>query len=251
MRTHLLIFAILLTLATACTTTSNSDFYNTSVTSSGPTSTAGKTAGSPNSTSNTTINIRVTNNLRSRYNFYKLGTLKSSPQSEMLLKDFESVRQTEGWMSFLRALQLGDACVNSIADEPMLQWKNGGSILTSVNSARDAWRRAASFGIEPPKLSVGHIRFEEFGLSFHVHVLNSSQAVLLVRASRGQILGIFDLILANNGGQHVATHMLERVFVRPEAFLNTPWDDVMAQDCIKIRDVQASLDRIEGTITLQ
>ena len=253
MKYFFLLAAALLPVFAACTATSNWDFYNsTSVASASAGSAAvGSSSTSQSSSNSTTININITNALRNRYSFYRVGTVSTVRQSDALLKDFESVRQTEGWMAFVRALQQGDACVNSIADEPILQWRNGESILKAVSVTRDAWRRAASFGIEPPKLAVGHIRFNEGGLSFHIHVLNGNQAVLLVRASRGQLLGIFDLILASNGSQHVATHMLERVFARPAVFLNTPWDDVMTEDALKIEDVRAVLDRVEGTITVK
>lgn len=247
-----LVVAILL-LAPACfsTSTSDDDVSLSMVNDVRKSSSNDGPNGSSGASTSTTINVNVTNKLRSRYSSYRFGTLSTVRESEVLLKDFESVRQTDGWMAFVKALQLGDTCVNLIADEPMLQWTNGASILTTINVTRDAWRRASSYGIEPPKLAVGHVRFVEGGLAFHVHVLNASKAVLLVRASRGQILGIFELVLASNGSQHVATHMLERVFVAPEGCLNSPWDNVMAQDSVEIKDVHASFDRVGSIITVR
>lgn len=189
--------------------------------------------------------------LEVRFNSYNFELLASGKRNPKLGAELEVIRQSPGWMAFEKALAAGDRAVNAIADEPMLKMDTSEQVLSLVAEARDAWRHAASFGIEPPSLSRGHAEFTSSSLKFHIHAASASRAVLIVRSSRGQVLGIFDLKLADNGLRQVATHMMQSAFSDAGTYLNDPWRIVMQGDSIDVKDVRASIDRMSGKILLQ
>lgn len=182
--------------------------------------------------------------LRKRYrNLFRWN----APNDPKLTAAFEPVRRTEGWSAFVRALRVCDDCVNNLLEQDILNWSGAGAKIGKINEARNAWRRACTFGILPPKLPRGTTGFEEQGLKFRLYAVNSADGVLVVRSQRDQVLGIFDLRLDNNGRQHVVSHMLERALRNPDAYLSYPWDIVMATDTIYIPDVDVIVDRVNKT----
>lgn len=181
--------------------------------------------------------------LRLRYPRFIWASGNESPK---LAGDFQAVRQTEGWKAFVRALKVGDDAVNTLLEEDITDWLAAGSKIEPVNRARNAWRRACTFGIRPPKLSEGFTAFEEESLGFRVYVNDEAEGVLVVRSQRGQVLGIFDLRLDASGRQHVVAHMLERALRFPDLYLSYPFNVVMATDTIEVPDITVILDRVKG-----
>lgn len=212
-----------------------------------------------NVTQNTTINNEIVFKLDAfRLRYPELNPAARASRSEKqlandaeLAKKFEAVRADPGWSIFVQALALGDAAVNQLMDESVLDASKVPSRIAAVNAARTAWRRASTFGIRPPELPVGFAAFEDSGLSFEVHVRNERFAFLVARTARGQILGIFDLELSDRGRTSVVTHLLERPMRMPELYLNTPWDEVLVSDDLRIRDIELDLDRILGKATVR
>jgi hypothetical protein len=181
--------------------------------------------------------------LRSRYPYY---TWAKANEDQKLAEEFQPVRQTDAWKAFVRALRACDDAVNTLLEQDITDWVAAGSRIAPVNRARNAWRRASTFGIRPPKLNEGFITFEEEGLGFRLYVIDDTAAVLMTRSQRGQVLGIFDLRLDPSGRQHVVTHMLERAFRYPDLYLSYPFNVVMATDTIEVPDVTVTLDRVKG-----
>ncbi|MGC6487603.1 MAG: hypothetical protein ACON4Z_08160 [Planctomycetota bacterium] len=140
--------------------------------------------------------------------------------------------------------------MNTLLEESITDWSGAQSKIQPVNNARNAWRRACTFGIQPPDLPIGSTTFNEQGMRFHVHVTNRRSGVLVVRSPRNQVLGIFDLRLAGGGGQHIVSHMLENALRYPDYYLSYPWDIVMATDTIHVPDVDVWIDRIQGEATI-
>lgn len=214
-----------------------------------------------NVTQNTTINNNVSvvyklDEFRSRYPELSVAARKERSEKQLasdaeLAKRFEAVRADPGWSPFVQSLALGDAAVNRMMDENVLDGSKVSSLIVAINAARTAWRHASTFGIAPPDLPVGFAAFEEEGLKFEVHVRNERFAFLVARTARGQILGVFDIELADRGRTSIVTHLLERPMRSPEQYLNSPWDEVLLADDYRIRDIELDLDRILGKATVR
>lgn len=172
-------------------------------------------------------------------------------ENPVLGKEFEPIRQLEAWKAFVAALKLCDDCVNRLLEEDITDWSEPRPKIESISRARNAWRRAVTFGIRPPALSRGVTSFEEEGLHFRVHVADRAGGVLVVRSQRDQVVGIFDLRLDDGGRQHVVAHMLERALRYPDIYLSYPWDIIMATDTIYVPDIDVFIDRIKGQATLR
>lgn len=202
-------------------------------------------ASGPSSAAGATTPYARLDELRGRYpRFFWASGMGN--ESQKLAGDFQAVRQTEGWKAFVRALKVCDDAVNTLLEENITDWLAAGSKIEPVNRARNAWRRACTFGIRPPKLSEGFTTFEEEGLGFRIYVDDEAEGVLVVRSQRGQVLGIFDLRLDASGRQHVVAHMLERALRFPDLYLSYPFNIVMATDTIEVPDVTVTLDRVKG-----
>ncbi len=183
--------------------------------------------------------------LSSSYRHYEWNDAKRGNGPE-LLAALRVVRDDPGWKAFVYALNTCDQSVNSLLEQNIVDWTNAGSKIALVNDARNAWRRACTFGIMPPDLPRGWASFTESGILFTFHIKSSSDGVLIARSPRGQVMGFFDLELHDDGDQHIMTHMLQGVIRYPDAFLSYPWDIVMAVDTIFIDDVWVHLDRVEN-----
>lgn len=168
---------------------------------------------------------------------------KDSPE---LLAALKVVRDDPGWKAFVYALNTCDQSVNNLLEQNIVDWTNAGSKIALINAARNAWRRACTFGIVPPDLPRGWGSFTESEILFTFHIKSSSDGVLIARSQRGQIMGFFDLELHDGGDQHIMTHMLQDVIRYPDNFLSYPWDIVMATDTIFIDDVWVHLDRVSN-----
>lgn len=173
-----------------------------------------------------------------------------APQNEELNAAFQTVRELDAWRAFVQALLAGDNAVNSLLEEDITDWSNTKAKIKPLNDARNAWRKACTYGIQPPDLPIGSASFAERGLKFTIHVPNNRSGVLVVRSQRDQVLGIFDLRLAGGGGQHVVSHMLENAIRYPNLYLCYPWDIVMVTDTIYIPDIDVWIDRVEGKATI-
>jgi hypothetical protein len=181
-----------------------------------------------------------------RRRFYNLDW-QAREESQALATEFAAVRATPGWKAFVQALKVCDDSANTLLDEDILDWSNPGPKIDSITRARNAWRHAVTYGIKPPKLSIGWTTFAESDLTFRLNVENKSEGVLIVRSQRGQVLGIFDLRLDDDGKQHVVAHMLERALRFPDLYLSYPWDILMATDTIYVPDVRVYVDRLKKT----
>jgi hypothetical protein len=182
-----------------------------------------------------------------KFKGYQWEANKENPE---LAKAFDQVRATPGWRAFVGALVTCDQTVNELLDQNILDWQNAGSKIGRVNTTRNAWRKASTYGIIPPRLPRGWTTFAESGLSFRLYVRSSEGATLIARASRGQVLGIFDLILWDSGDQHVMAHMLQRPIRYPDSYLNYPWNTIMATDTIFVDDVWVTLDRVNSKVVV-
>lgn len=186
--------------------------------------------------------------LKSRFSGYQWSDV---PETPALTAEFAEIRRTSGWSAFSKALRNCDDAVNALLDEDILDWSGASGKVRQVNTARNAWRHACTYGIKPPKLTTGWTSFEENGLSFRVYVAGSTYGTVVVRSQRGQVLGIFELQLQTVGQQHLVSHMLEKALRFPDSYLSYPWDIVMATDTIFIDDVWVELDRITGKAKIQ
>ncbi len=173
-----------------------------------------------------------------------------APDNPELNAAFEPVRELEAWKAFVDALRAGDNAVNILLEENITDWSDTAQKINPINKARNAWRKACTYGIRPPELPRGSTSFTEQGMEFRLYVSSSSDGVLVVRSKRDQVLGIFELELAGGGGQHIVSHMLENAIRYPDIYLSYPWDIVMVTDTIFIPDVHVWIDRIEGKATL-
>lgn len=186
--------------------------------------------------------------LRSRFSGYQWADPQENPA---LGEEFAAIRRTAGWMAFSKALRTCDDAVNALLDENILDWSNSKGIIGRVNSARNAWRHACTWGIKPPTLAQGWTSFDENGLNFRVYVGSQTNGSVVVRSQRGQVLGIFDLQLQVEGRSHIVAHMLERALRNPDTYLSYPWDIVMATDTIFVDDIWVELDRVQGQARIQ
>ena len=189
-----------------------------------------------------------------RYAKYDYRAWDSEPSQE-LAEAFAPIRESEGWRAFVRALQVCDSTVNQLMDENILDWSKAGQKIEQVNQTRNAWRRASTFGILPPELPLGWTEFAEDGISFHLDVRGasfggSSTAVLVARSARGQVIGFFDLELWREGRNHLTNHMLASVIRYPDAYLNYPWNILMAADTIYVDDITVVLDRVNSKVVV-
>lgn len=182
--------------------------------------------------------------------FENYKELYEDDRSADLGQAFESVRAEPGWSEFVNALAIGDNSVNSLSEQSIVSWDGAAPLIAQVTNARNAWRKASTFGITPPELPVGFYRFVERGITFILHVRSSSEAALIARAPRGRVIGVFDLALWAGGGRHMVNHMLQRPFRYPDVYLNYPWNVIMATDTIWVDDVHVILDRIENEVTV-
>jgi hypothetical protein len=173
-----------------------------------------------------------------------------APDSPTLAKEFQAVRQADGWKAFVRALRACDDAVNALFDEEFDDWGNVQAKIQAVHRARNAWRRAVTHGIRPPQLSAGSTRFDEDGLGFRLSVVDETIGLLVVRSQRGQVLGIFELRLDDAGRQHVVSHLLELALRYPDIYLSHPWDIVMASDKVIVPDAEITIDRVDGSVQI-
>lgn len=192
-----------------------------------------------------------------RYSEYDYGVvfeqykeLYEDERSAELARAFDPIRAEPGWNEFVNALSIGDNSVNSLAEQNIVSWDGAGPLITQVTNARNAWRRAATFGIMPPDLPLGFYRFAERGITFILHVRSEKEAALIARSPRGRVIGVFELALWAEGRRHMVSHMLQRPFRYPDVFLNYPWNVIMATDTIYVDDVHVILDRIEKEVTV-
>lgn len=176
--------------------------------------------------------------------------LYEDDRSAELAKAFEPVRGEAGWKAFVDALATGDSSVNSLMEQDIVNWSNSAALITQVTRARNAWRKASTYGITPPPLPLGWYRFNERGMTFVLHVRSSSEAVIITRSPRGRLLGVFELALWSNGGRHLVNHMLQRPFRFPDLYLNYPWNVIMVTDTIWVDDIHVILDRLEKEVTV-
>ncbi len=181
--------------------------------------------------------------LKSRYPWY---TWASGAESPKLAEELAPVRKSEAWRSFVHALRACDDAVNTLCEQDITEWIAAKPVIAPINRARNAWRRACTFGIKPPKLSTGYTSFEDDGIGFRVYVVDDTTGVLIARSQRGQVIGIFDVRLDPSNRQHVTCHMLENALRYPNTYLNYPFNRVMATDTLRIPDVTVDLDRIKG-----
>jgi hypothetical protein len=172
------------------------------------------------------------------------------PENPDLLAAFDAVRQSAGWNSFVSALVMCDDAVNALLEEDITDWSNAPSKIRPITTARNAWRRAATYGIQPPELPVGSASFTDRGLRFKIFALDRKSGVLVARSQRNQVLGMFDLRLGGGGGQHIVSHMLENALRYPDLYLSYPWDIVMATDTIHVPDIDIWIDRLRGEAKL-
>lgn len=171
-------------------------------------------------------------------------------RSAELAKAFEAIRREPGWSAFVDALATGDSSVNSLLEQDIVNWNNAAPLISQVTRARNAWRKASTFGITPPPLPLGWYRFTEKGITFMLHVRSSSEAVIVARSPRGRLMGVFELALWADGGRHLVNHMLQRPFRYPDLYLNYPWNVVMVTDTIWVDDVDVILDRLQKEVTV-
>jgi hypothetical protein len=174
-----------------------------------------------------------------------------APESPTLAKDFQAVRQADGWKAFVRALRTCDDAVHALFHEAADDWGDGQTKVQVVQLARNAWRRAMTHGIQPPRLSAGSTRFDEDGLGFQLSVVDGSTGLLVVRSQRGQVLGIFELRLDDAGRPHVVSHLLELALRDPEPYLSHPWDIVMVADRVVVPDAEITIDRVAGRVQIK
>jgi hypothetical protein len=186
--------------------------------------------------------------LRGQYPRYDYSTFDESPA---LGTAFAAVRQDAGWKAFVDALVACDATVNGLLEEDITDWTQAGRKIDAVNSARNAWRRACTYGVVPPELPRGWTEFMDGGIRFRLHVKSSTDSVLIARSPRGQVMGIFELQLWDDGDQHLMAHMLQGVIRNPDRYLNYPWNVVMATDTIFIDDIWVELDRINRSVKMK
>jgi hypothetical protein len=186
--------------------------------------------------------------LRSRFSGYQWAGPQENPA---LGVEFAAIRKSAGWMAFSQALRTCDDAVNALLDEDILDWSNSKEIIGKVNSARNAWRHACTWGIKPPTLAQGWTTFDENGMNFQVYVASQTYGSVVVRSQRGQVLGIFDLQLQVDGRSHIVAHMLERALRYPDTYLSYPWDIVMATDTIFVDDIWVELDRVQSQVRIQ
>ena len=186
----------------------------------------------------------------------RFSSLSWKPQEESatLATDFAAIRSTVGWKAFVNALKICDDSVNTLLEEDITDWRNPASKIDVINKTRNAWRRATTYGIKPPKLPMGWTSFVEADLSFTLRVGSSgwqsdygNEGTLIVRSQRGQVLGIFTLRLDDGGRQHIVTHMLEAALRSPDLYLSYPWDVIMATDTIVVPDIRVFVDRLKKT----
>lgn len=171
---------------------------------------------------------------------------QQGPDNAELAKRFELVRANPGWKAFVEALRSCDDAVNTLLEENILDWSNAAGKIGTINDARNRWRKACTYGIQPPQLPQGRTTFEESGLGFLLLVDAGAQAKLIVRSQRGQVLGLFEVNLNNGGNQHLVTHMLERALRNPDTYFGYPWDIIIATDTIFVPDVHVVVDRVKG-----
>lgn len=192
-----------------------------------------------------------------RYSEYDYGTvfeqykqLYEDDRSAELGRAFERVRAEPGWIEFVNALAIGDSSVNSLMEQNIVDWGGAAPLIAQVTKARNAWRKASTFGITPPDLPRGFYRFIERGITFIIHVRSTSQAALIARSPRGRVIGVFELALWADGRRHMVNHMLQRPFRYPDVFLNHPWNVIMATDTIWVDDVHVTLDRLDNEVVI-
>lgn len=176
---------------------------------------------------------------------------ESFEENPALATAFANVRKDEGWLAFVDALAVCDATVNGLLEEDITDWANAGAKIEAVNSARNAWRRACTYGVVPPQLPRGWTAFSDGGIRFRLHVRSDADSVLIARSPRGQVMGIFDLQLWDDGDQHLMSHMLRGVIRYPDRYLNYPWNVIMATDTIFVDDIWVELDRINRSVRIK
>lgn len=183
--------------------------------------------------------------LQRAYARYDYENFRENPE---LATAFAAVRKDAGWIAFVKALAVCDDTVNGLLEEDITDWANAGMKINAVNSARNAWRRACTYGVIPPELPRGWTEFTESGIRFRLHVRSDADSVLIARSPCGQVMGIFDLQLWSDGDQHLMSHMLRGVIRNPDRYLNYPWNVIMATDTIFVDDVWVELDRINRSV---
>jgi hypothetical protein len=205
--------------------------------------------GEPEDSSPASIQVDI---LTSRFYFFSYspnwGSFNRGRDDAALKKAFDSVRGQEGYKAFIKAFATADKSVNVLLDENILDWSAASGKIDLVNQTRDAWRHACTFGILPPKLPRGNIKWTESELDFNLLVQKDSEGYLVVRSSRGQVMGVFSLYLDGREGNHITRHMLESVVLFPDHHINYPWNIVMATDTIFVDDIWVELDRVMGTV---
>ena len=195
--------------------------------------------------------------LAKRFSEYSFADLYSGygeqwyqdPMSE-LGKAFDAVRQHEGWRAFVEALGTGDFSVNGLLDQDIVDWTNAAPKIALITRSRNAWRKAASYGITPPDLPLGWYRFMEKGMTFILHTRNESDAALMVFSPRGRLIGLFELALWSGARRHPARHMFQRTFRYSDLYLNYPWNVVLGTDSIFVDKVWVELDRLNKEATV-
>jgi len=171
------------------------------------------------------------------------------PASE-LGKAFDAVRREAGWGAFVEALATGDFSVNGLLEQDIVDWTNAGPKIALVTRARNAWRKAVSYGITPPDLPLGWYRFMEKGMTFILHVRNENDAALMVYSPRGRMLGIFELALWSGAKRHPVRHMMQRPYRFADLYLNYPWNVILGTDSIFVDKVWVELDRLNKEATV-
>lgn len=154
-------------------------------------------------------------------------------------------RTDPGWLAFVNALLVCDQTVNGLLEEDITDWSEASHKIEAVNRARNAWRTACTYGIIPPDLPKGTATFSESGIEFRITVKSDAEGTLIARSPRGQVMGIFDLKLWDDGNQHVTAHMLQGAIRYPDIYINYPWNIIMATDTIFVDDIFVELDRLD------